>query len=160
MTYGPLQLVVIGLDGPDIPSDVVQTLGDLRDEGIVRLVDVAFVVKDNGGDLDHLPASSDLSANARLAGLLTSVLFGDPPTFHARASEVEEFDSLAAEHATFGITDRDVEEIADLIPPGATVALILIEHLWAARLKESVRQSGCAILAHGWITPSTLLTIR
>ena len=45
MTYGPMQLVVIGFGQAALPLDFVNQLRRLRDDGIVRLVDAYSLPK-------------------------------------------------------------------------------------------------------------------
>ena len=48
---------------------------------------------------------------------------------------------LAAEGGEFGLDSDDMDEIADRIPRGTAAAFILLEHLWAIGLKESLRNT-------------------
>jgi uncharacterized membrane protein len=68
-----------------------------------------------------------------------------------------EIGMLAAEEGEFGLDSDDIDQIADLIPRGSAAALILLEHLWAIGLKEAVGNANGTVIAHGWITPATLI---
>ena len=63
---------------------------------------------------------------------------------------------LAAEAGEFGLDRDDIDQIADLIPRRSAAVLVLLEHLWAIELKERVIEANGAVIAQGWITPSTL----
>ena len=43
--------------------------------------------------------------------------------------------------------------LADAIPVGATAAVALIEHLWAAPLREAVHRAGGTALDETWLAP-------
>jgi uncharacterized membrane protein len=65
----------------------------------------------------------------------------------------------AAESNEFGIDSDDMDEIADRIPRGTAAAFILLEHLWAIGVKESLRNTGGVVIAQGWLTPATLIAM-
>jgi uncharacterized membrane protein len=157
--YGPLQLVVIGFGQAVLPLDFVNQLRRLRDDGIVRMVDAVFVAKDEHGELNEIRASDVSKDEAVLLGLLAGALFGYGAAGEAGIDFGAEAGMLAAEAGELGLTEESIDEIADLIPRGSAVVFILLEHLWAIGLKEAVRNANGAVLAHGWITPATLVAI-
>ena len=81
------------------------------------------------------------------------------PVNWARRSAAELGGLAAAESGEFGLDSEDIDEIADLIPRGSAAAFILLEHLWAVGLKEAIRNASGAVIAHGWITPETLIAM-
>jgi hypothetical protein len=36
---------------------------------------------------------------------------------------------------------------------------MLLEHLWAIELKEAIRNANGGVIAQGWVTPATLVSI-
>jgi uncharacterized membrane protein len=157
MTYGPMQLVVIGFDRAALPLDVVNQLRRLREDRIVRLVDSVFVSKDDHGDLNEIRASDLSKDEAVLLGTLAGALFGYGADGDEGIERGAEIGMLAAEEGEFGLGRDDVDEIADLIPRGSAAAFLLLEHLWAVGLKEAIQNSDGAVIAQGWITPATLI---
>jgi len=157
MTFGPIQLVVLGFGEAALPLDFVNQLRRLREDGIVRLVDAVFVSKDEHGDLDEI-RTSDLSEDeAVLLGTLAGALFGYGAGGQEGLEIGAQIGMLAAEEGEFGLDSDDIDQIADLIPRGTAAAFILLEHLWAIGLKEAVANSNGSVIAHGWITPATLI---
>jgi uncharacterized membrane protein len=157
MTYGPMQLVTIGFGQAALPLDFVNQLRRLRDAGIVRLVDAVYVSKDKYGDLTEIKVSDISEEEAVLLGTLAGALFGNGAAGERGLELDAEIGGLAAEAGEFGLDHDDINEIADLIPARSAVAFILLEHLWAIELKESIANSNGAVIAHGWVTPSTLI---
>ena len=49
--------------------------------------------------------------------------------------------------------DGSAWSLADAIPPGATAAVALIEHLWAAPLREAIQRAGGTALEETWLAP-------
>lgn len=158
MTYGPMQLVVVGFEHAALPMGFVNRLRRLREDGIVRLVDAVFVSRDEFGELTELRVSDISKDEAVLLGMMAGALFG----YGAAGEEGIEIGSVvgglaAAEHGEFGLDGEDIEKIATMIPTGSAAAFILLEHLWAIGLKEAVRNADGAVIAHGWLTPATLI---
>ncbi|MGB3460267.1 MAG: hypothetical protein WBB08_13465 [Halobacteriota archaeon] len=48
-TIGPLQLTVIGFDSSSVTSEIVEKLRAVRENGTIRVIDLLFVAKDEGG---------------------------------------------------------------------------------------------------------------
>ncbi len=157
MTYGPMQLVVIGFGQEALPLIFMNQLRRLRKAGIVRLVDATYVSKDEHGDLTEIKATNLSEDEAVLLGTLAGALFGYGAAGEEGLERGAVTGGLAAEAGEFGLDREDIDEIADLIPSDSAAAFILLEHLWAIGLKESIANSSGKVIAHGWITPATLI---
>jgi uncharacterized membrane protein len=157
MTFGPIQMVVLGFGDAALPLDFVNQLRRLRDGGIVRLVDAVFVSKDEHGDLIEIRATDLSREEVVLLGTLAGALFGYGAAGEEGLEIGAELGMLAAEEGEFGLDSDDIDQIADLIPRGTAAAFILLEHLWAIGVKEAVINANGAVIAHGWITPATLI---
>jgi uncharacterized membrane protein len=159
MTYGPMQLIAIGFGHASLPLDFVNQLRRLRDAGIVRLVDAVFVSKDEHGDLNAIKVS-DLGADETiLLGTIAGALLGFGALGEEGIDLGAEIGMLSAEDSLFGLSSDDIDEIADRIPRGTAATFILLEHLWAIGLKEAIRSSDGVVIAQGWVTPTTLVSI-
>jgi uncharacterized membrane protein len=129
---GPVQVLVVGFDRPTFSGEVLAELTRLREAGIVRLVDLLLVSREEDGTLRTmpLPAGSGADLGALAAGVL-----GLPD----------------------GGSDADVEAAdVDAIPVGGRAAVALIEHMWAAPLSAAVRRSGGTPLEETWLAPDDL----
>ena len=60
MAFGPVQILVIGFDHPEFKGEIRAELERLRDDDVVRLIDLLVVRKDDDGNIEKLQAS-DLS---------------------------------------------------------------------------------------------------
>jgi uncharacterized membrane protein len=155
-----MQLIVIGFEHAALPMGFVNQLRRLRDDGIVRLVDAVFVSKDENGELNEIRVSDISKDEAVLLGMMAGALFG----YGAAGDEGIEIGAelggmTVAERGEFGLDSDDIEEIADMIPMGSAAAFILLEHLWAVGIKEAIRTADGAVIAHGWLTPETLIAM-
>jgi uncharacterized membrane protein len=159
MSIGPLQLVVLGFDEAAMPAEVLDQLRDLRQKGIVRLVDGVFAVKNGDGDIQVVEVTDLDSDEVLLLGTLARSLFGYGVTGLVPALIGMESGVLAGEVGDFGLTEDQLYEVADLIPGNSAAMFLLIEHQWALGLKQGVLDAGGVVLANGWITPATLIAM-
>jgi uncharacterized membrane protein len=148
---------VIGFGQASLPLDFVNQLRRLRDDGIVRLVDAVFVAKDEHGDMTEIRVTDFSKEEAVLLGTLAGALFGFGAAGEEGAVLGAVAGGLASEGGEFGLDSDDVDEIADRIPRGTAAAFIMLEHLWAIGLKESLRNTNGVVIAHGWLTPAMLI---
>jgi uncharacterized membrane protein len=159
VVYGPLQLFVVGFGQAALPLDFVNQLRRVRDEGIVRLVDAVYAAKDEHGDLTQIQVTDFSKEEMALFGTLAGALFGYGEAGEEGAVLGAVLGEMAAESREIGLDSDDMDEIADRIPRGTSVAFILLEHLWAIGLKESLRNTHGAVIASGWLTPATLIAL-
>lgn len=134
---GPVQLLIVGFDEEaQMRGEIIAELERLSEADIVRVIDVLIVSKDEDGLIAIIDANEDGIA-ATLTGLVDEDGDGIP-------------DSVA------GIDDPNVLVVADEIPPGATVAIVLLEHRWALGLKGAMQNTGGVLIAESWIDPLEL----
>lgn len=157
--YGPMQLLVIGFGQAALPLDFVNQLRRLRDDGVIRLVDAVYVAKDEHGDLTEIRVTDFSEEEMAIFGTLAGALFGFGAAGEEGVVMGAVIGEMAAEAEEFGLDSDDMDEIADRIPRGSSAAFILLEHLWAIGLKESLRNTNGAVIAHGWLTPATLIAM-
>lgn len=159
MAYGPIQMVVLGFDSAELPVDVVDELRVLRAAGAVRLVDAVWVSKDDNGDLLAIGTSDfdafELEDLAGLAGALFGLGAGGVEGALIGAASGWE----AAASDEFGISEDDILEISDRIPPGTSAAVLILEHRWASGFKEAVLDNGGVLIAQGFITPDSIIAL-
>lgn len=114
MGRGPLELVVIEFPGELPGLQIAPELRGLVAKDVIRIVDVLFARKQNDGTLK------------------TFELHEQEGNEHYEALDraVQAVDGL--------ITEQDVAEFADDLPPGGTAGFFLFEHAWAHRLTDIV----------------------
>ena len=128
---GPVDYILIEWSGGQPTGEAVPHLVDLTDRGIIRIIDLAFVTKDEDGNV---------------AGIEHSELAGD----------VTEFEVFAG--ASSGLLgEDDLEQAAAALEPGTSAALLVYENTWAAPLATALRNSGAQMVASGRIPVEDLL---
>ena len=60
---------------------------------------------------------------------------------------------------TAGFALEDLRRLTDEIGPGEYAAAVLVEHLWASRLREVVREAGGRLLGQGFLTPEVVMIV-
>lgn len=158
MTLGPVQFVLVGLDNDKMKGEVARQLWRASDTGQIRILDALAIQKTRDGDVVSLGAT-DLSPDQRAQlGALIGGLMGFGATGTREGAEVGA--TMAAESFAehdFGLSDEDIESIADSIPAGKTALMVLFEHRWAIPLKEALQDAGGVMLAQGMVRPETLM---
>jgi hypothetical protein len=117
--YGPVELYLVGFEGERPSPGVFGALADLIEAGLVRLLDLVIISKSENGDLEIIEIED----------------------------EVDNFGLGDLELVALGLAGHeDIEEFAELIPPGASAVLLALELLYARHLASSVAASGGVVL--------------
>lgn len=128
---GPIDFIVI--EWPDrIPKgEAAPILADLVDRGIIHILDLAFIAKDESGAVAVLALDE----------------IGDA------AGEYEMFAGVS----TGVLGDDDITEAAAALEPGSAAAVLVFENTWAAPFATTVRRSGGQLVASGRIPVQAIL---
>jgi hypothetical protein len=143
---GPVQVLVIGVDHASFTGELLAELSRLRAAGIVRLVDVLLVTRNDDGTFETLDAPAGLGARS---GALATALLGSS---NGAPSDVGDERADQSSLSTWSL--------AESVPSGATAAVALLEHLWAAPLREAVQRVGGRPLEETWLAPDDLLVLE
>ena len=157
---GPIQVIVIGFDHFEATGRIMAELRKVRRRGVVRIVDILFVQKDAHGSIENTMHMTDLSERERerlgaIAGSLIGMRAGGPEGAILGAELGAE--AVAERDAGLG-TDR-LKELAESIPAGGAAAILVIEHHWAASLRDAIGAAGGRNLMQAMITPDALAIV-
>ncbi len=158
MSIGPVQLIVLGFNKPDFKGEVIEELGRLRDNDVVRVIDSLTVYKDAEGNVASLEASQMGDADRAEFGAYIGALIG----FGAAGEEGAEIGAaLGAEAAAEnddGMFDDALDVLAE-IPNDSAAAIILLEHRWAIPVRDAVYRANGFPVASTFVTPIDLVAI-
>ena len=130
LEMGPIDYIVLEWPGRQPKGDAVPLIIDLVERGIIRVLDIALMVKGDDGSV----AAVDLGDLDEDSG------FGV-------------FDG-----ATTGlISQEDLEEAATALNPGTSAAVLVWENVWAAPVAVALRRSGGQLVASGRIEIQAVL---
>jgi hypothetical protein len=122
---GPIDYLLVEWPGRQPNGEVAPHLVDLVERGLVRILDLVFIAKDEDGTV---------------AGIELADVGGEVP-------ELAIF-----EGASSGLlSDADVSEAGGVLEPGTSAALLVFENTWAAPFVGAVRRSGGELVASGRI---------
>jgi len=135
MDIGSLEYVVIGFEDDHFTDEILPELNAIQEKGLIRVVDLLFVMKDTDGTVTVREVSE----------------LGD--------EELAAYDGIAGD--LMGLfTAEDVERLAEEIPPAISAVVVLLEHTWAVGLTEAVRRAGGMLFTGGLVTPDALAQVR
>jgi uncharacterized membrane protein len=124
MSLGPIELVVIGFESTPHSGRIAAAVQDLVDSDVITLVDGLLIVKGEDDSITYVEieqVDADDSIKA-LADLL------DP-----------EGDGL--------LTDEDVDQIAEQMPPGASALMLVFENTWVKPVRDAIQEAGGFLMA-------------
>ncbi len=131
LELGPIDYVVVEWPADRKPTgEAFPHLVELVDRGIVRVLDLAFVHKEEDGSVVALDFS-DLGGDPHLA------------MFEGSSSGM--------------LGDEDLSEAAAAIEPGCSAALLVYENTFAAPFSTALRKSRAQLVASGRIAPSAII---
>ena len=152
--FGPLQLLVVGFETTErLQGQIAREIAELRGRGIIRVVDARMLSRDAAGELSELDLTPLLGDQrwrpaAHLFGLNGAARNGGDGGMDASAFG-----------ATVGFTLEDLQRLTDEIAPGEHAAVVLVEHVWAGRLREKIREAGGHLVAQGMLTPEVMMLV-
>ena len=115
---GPIDFYAIEFPNQHFSGEGLPYFLDLVDRGIVRLLDLVVIAKDNNGAVSRL--------NVVEAGPNLAVFEG----------------------ATSGLLDdEDIVAAGEAIAPGSAAVLMVIENRWAAPFARALRRGGAQLVA-------------
>lgn len=152
---GPIQLLAVGFETNEkFKGDIQRELDEVRSRGVIRLLDMLFVMKDEDGNILTIEDTDLTSEEEVEVGTLISKMIG----LEEGGSEGVEETEKSAE-SSYGLAIKDIMDVVDRIESGTSAGLLLIEHVWAAGLKQAIREAGGYPIAQGFLTPEAMIMI-
>ncbi len=129
---GPIDYLVVEFPGNRMTGEGLPILIELVDRGLIRVLDLRFVRKDNDGTVTAAEIS-DLQAG------------GD-------------VDLSVFEGAASGLLGRDdFDELASVLDAGSSAAVLVYENVWAAPFAAALRRGGAQLVASGRIPVQAII---
>jgi hypothetical protein len=133
LEIGPVDYLIVEWPSGAEPNGAgLQELVNLSDRGLIRVLDLAFVHKEDDGTVSGL-ALTDLDHDGTL-------------------------DLVQFEGASSGLMGQDdYDEAGAALEAGASAAILVYENSWAAPFVAAVRKSGAQVVANGRIPAEDVL---
>ena len=131
MVLGPLEYLVVGFENYRFTGQVLAELRAAQEKGIIRVVDLCVIAKDQQGNVT-VRELSDLNGE-----------------------EATELSPLASNVMGL-LAEEDIQQLAADIPNNSAAGLLLFEHSWAIGLKEAIKNAGAVAVTGGFVSPEAL----
>jgi hypothetical protein len=154
--FGPIQMLVVGFPGSRFRGEIWPELERLKEEGIIRIVDLMLVRKDAAGSVSHIKASDldweEATTFGETIGALAGFLAGgrEGASQGAIAGMAELMDGHLFD-------EEDAFRLEQALGPATAVAVVLFEHLWAKPLLDAIGRADGIELLNEWIRPEAVL---
>lgn len=125
---GPIDFIAVSFEGNNFDGSILNALGDAIEKGVIGLVALSVIIKDEDGSVQVLGVQ-DLGNDV--------------------AAEFVEKYSADSD----AVDQDDIDEIADILEPNSAAGLLIIEQLWAKPLKEALQNANGKLIAEGRIHP-------
>lgn len=132
---GPVDYLIVKFPGNKFSGEIAPELARLEQNKTIRIIDLAFVLKDPKGNV--------LITEAKNLGGVEGDAFS---AFAAKASEWLSID--------------DIEAIAEVLPNNCSAAVLLYENTWAIHLKEGLLNSKAELIDMGRIPPEIVRSVE
>ena len=129
---GAVDWVVLEFPGSKFDGSIAPMLKDLTDRGLIRVLDLLIVKKDEDGTFE---------------------------AFEIEDVDDGELGDLRAYESALAMVlgEQDLEDIAAVIEPGSSAAVLVWENTWSAPFASAVRHSGGQLIARGTIPTQAVL---
>ena len=132
---GPVDYLIVAFPGNRFTGEIAPALADLADAGTIRIIDIAFVSKDEDGEV--------------AAFELTEL---DP--------EVREgLENLGVEVQGL-FNEDDLAAAAEELEPNSSAALLVWENVWAKGVAQAMRDAGGVVFDFGRIPHEAVQAAR
>ncbi|MGH2939290.1 MAG: DUF6325 family protein [Solirubrobacterales bacterium] len=128
---GPIDYLLVEWPGRQPDGEAMPYLIDLVERGLIRILDLAFITKDEEGNVTFLDIEEIGDEVVELA------------VFEGAASDL--------------LDEGDRADAAGVLEPGTSAALLIYENAWAGPFAAAVRRSGGQLVANGRIPVQAML---
>jgi hypothetical protein len=128
---GPVDYLIVRFPGNRFSGRIAPELARLEQTGIIRVMDLVFVMKDETGQLVNVEAKDlegEVGAAFREVARRTNEWFSEP----------------------------DIAAFTEDLPRNSSGLLLLVEHLWAIRFKEALLDADAELVEMGRIPPELI----
>lgn len=122
MVPGPVDVAVISFEGNRFKGEIAPALAQIVERGIVRIVDLLFIAKDEAGNVH---------------------------TFELEDAETDLADAMwpLADEVSGLLSEDDIREIGERLEPNSSAAMVVFEHTWLRQLREAILNANGRLVA-------------
>jgi len=119
---GPVDYAIVAFPGNRFRGEIAPAIADLVDAGTIRIIDIAFVGKDQDGNavaMELMELDPDVQEGLEKAGIEVSGL----------------------------LNEDDLMDAAEGLEPNSSAALLVWENVWARKVTQAMRDAGGELIA-------------
>lgn len=118
---GPVEYMVVAFPGNKFRGDIAPALAELANNDVIRVIDLAFVLKDADGTVAAMELE-DIDSDAGRA-------------FQTIEAEIGEL-----------VSDDDLRAVGETLEPNSSAAVLVWEDVWAAKLATAISEADGVLL--------------
>jgi hypothetical protein len=145
---GPVQLLMIGFKDPELPPEVRRQVDDLRANPAVRLLDVQLYHKERGVVSRQEQSGFTTEEQSRAGKIVDQMMTS------TMAAEV--LSGGAPSGQGYLMRGDPIPDPKNDVPDDTNVLVLMLEHLWATPLFNSVRDSSAFPMTDAWLGRQSL----
>lgn len=149
--------MIIQLDNAGLQGKIAKEIINASKKKIIRVLDTLVVKKEIEGGFTVLEETDVTKEQHKELGSVIGALMGLGAEGVLGAGEGTPSGAGQFAERTFGLSDRDIVSIANEVPAGKTLLLVLFEHRWALKLKKATDKANGVVLAEGIVRPEALI---
>ncbi len=132
---GPVDYLMIKFPGNKFTGKIAPELLRLEKEGLIRVIDLVFIMKDENGKLAILEPGN-LGGEAGAA-------------FNELSKNTQEW-----------FSEGDIETISESLPKNSSAGLLLFENVWAIKFKEYLLEADAELIDMGRVPPENIKKVE
>jgi hypothetical protein len=132
---GPVEYLIVAFPGNQFRGEIAPALADLVEAGTIRIIDVAFVGKDENGEVAAFELSDldpEVRAGLENMGAMSGGLFNE----------------------------EDMMAAGEELEPNSSAALLVWEDVWATSVAQAIRDAGGILLDHDRVPHDVVMAAR
>ena len=132
---GPVDYAIVAFPGNKFKGEIAPAIAELVDAGTIRIIDIAFVGKNDAGDavaMELTELDADVQEGLEKAGVEVGGLFNED----------------------------DLMDAAEGLEPNSSAALLVWENVWARKVAQAMRDAGGELLAFERLPHDVVLPAR
>ena len=129
---GPIDYIAVGFKGNNFDGSVLEELAKAVDSGVIRIVDLLFIIKDADG----------------------SIAMAEVEDQHEELKEVSKL--IGHEGDLPLLTEEDVVKLGAKMDNDTSAGILVVEQLWAKGLKKALLDKDAFLIDEGRIHPDTV----
>lgn len=160
MQSGPIQIIAFAFDRIDrFEGQILRELDELRSHGMIRVIDLQFVMKEADGSVHALHERDLPDGSVSSFGALIDPLLGLAATVETHPEQSSALESMLSPEQGAGLDLDLIRSTVTDLAPGTAAALVMIEHAWAIGLGTAIVEAGGRMVAQGFLTRDALLAV-